>query len=163
MNKELEGREYIIPEDVKKHLYSQMSQQTADADGKQRAVNLVSTGKVTYGQLKRILHDMKYIDKIQEISKYNLYGGEPMERWGSTILNNDRDFVRDKKESKKNANSISSLDGERKNAFLTTHKKKDSILPPMNTIKSNSSQTSISPITSMGLFEEIEKIKKLMK
>lgn len=162
MNKELEDREYLIPDDVKKHLYSQMSQQTSDSDGKQRAVNLVSTGKVTYGQLKRILHDMKYIDKVNELTKYNLYGGEPLEKWGTTILNNDRDFVRNQKESRKTANNISALGGERKNAFITTHKKKESFLPPMNTIKSNSSKTSISPITSMGLFEEIEKIKKLM-
>lgn len=163
MNKDLENKEFIIPDDVKKHLYDQMSSQTSDAEGKQRAINLVSTGKVTYGQLKRILHDMKYMDKVNQVSKYNLYGGAPLEKWGTTILNNERTLLKNNKESRKNANSIGALNGIRKNAFITTHKKNTSSLPPINTIKSNSSKTSISPITSMGLFEEINKIKKLMK
>jgi hypothetical protein len=54
------------------------------------------------------------------------------------------------------------ITGERKNSHLKKHTKKFSFKIPVNLIKSNSNKSSISPITSLGLFEEIERIKKLM-
>lgn len=157
MNKDLKDREFLLPEDVKTHLRFQLSNQNGDTVGVQRARNLINDGKVTYGQLKRIIHDIKEIDKNIDVDKYNLYGGELMERWGNSILGGERDLIRTRKESKKRSDNISSITGERKNAFLTTHSKKQSFLPPTNMMKSNSDKNSISSLKLSQLFEEILK------
>ena len=58
---------------------------------------------------------------------------------------------------------MSSMTGERKNAYLKKHTKSDlSFKIPTNLIKSNSYKTSISPLIDMKLFEHIERIKKLL-
>ena len=66
-------------------------------------------------------------------------------------------------DDEKNADDISSMTGERKNSHLKKHTKNFSFKIPTNLIKSNSDKSSISPITSLGLFEEVDKIKKLIK
>jgi hypothetical protein len=154
MNKELEDRIYNIPDNIIEFL----SQQKSGQDGTIRNNNLINSKQVTYGQLKRILHDMKYMDKTRDIVKYNLYGGELMEKWGTTILNNDRGFVKSRKESRKNANDTGIIG--RQNGYLSSHTKKDNYTVPTNIMKSNSEKTSVS---SLGLTEEIKRIKKLMK
>jgi len=123
MNKELKGREYNLPPDIIKHLNSQLQISSTDTVGTNRAKELIQSGKVNYGQLKRILHDLKNVDKLSEPQKM---GG---------------------------------ISGERKNSFLKKHSKKPDFLPNLNFVKNNSFK---SPITSLGLFEEIERIKNLM-
>jgi hypothetical protein len=71
-------------------------------------------------------------------------------------------MIVNRKEGRKDADEMGAMTGERKNSFLKKHKKKPSMLPSLNLIKSNSHKSSISPITSLGLFEEINKIKKLI-
>jgi hypothetical protein len=51
---------------------------------------------------------------------------------------------------------------ERKNSHLKSHKKRFSFKIPTNLMKSNSHKTSVSPLTSLKLFEEVDKIKKLI-
>ena len=162
MNKQLVGREFILPEEVLKHLYSQLSQQTNDEEGMKRAKNLVNTGKVNYGQLNRILHDMKYMDKQKELPRYNLYGGDVFERWGTTILNNERSLIKNKKDSSQRADNMGAMNGLRQNSHLSKHTKKDNFNVPTNLMKSNSDKSSVSQISSVGIFEEITKIKKLI-
>lgn len=157
MNKDLKDREFLLPDNIKLHLQQQLSNKGADFEGIKRARNLLNDGKVNYGQLKRIVHDIKNIDKNKEFDKYNLYGGELMEKWGNTILDTERDFVKSRKESKKRSDVIGSITGERKNAFLSTHTKKQSMIPPLNPIKSNSEKSSVSSLKLAKLFEEIIK------
>jgi len=118
---------------------------------------------VTYGQLKRILHDMKYLDKKAEPTKYNLYGGQPMEDWGKSILKQYRDTIKNTKQSKKIADDMT---GDRKNAFNKTHTTSFSPKVGVNDVTkghekwSGASQFSAK---SMKLTESINRIKKLMK
>ena len=49
-----------------------------------------------------------------------------------------------------------------KNSHLKKHSKKPDFLPPLNMMKSNSHKSSISSIKLSGLFEQLERIKKLM-
>ena len=161
MNKELKGREYNLPPDVIKHLNSQLQISSSDTVGTNRAKELIQTGKVNYGQLKRILHDLKSVDKTKESQRYNLYGGDLMEKWASKFLKGERDLISNKKDSKMKSQNIAGT-GIEKNSHLKSHSKKPDWLPPTNLIKSNSHKSSISPITSMKLFEEVERIKKLM-
>jgi hypothetical protein len=102
------------------------------------------------------------MDKVNDKVKYDLVGGDLMDRWSKQHLQGERNLVSDRKDSRKNADEMSSITGERKNSHLKKHTKKDNFKIPTNLIKSNSHKTSISPITSLGLFEEIERMKKLM-
>ena len=159
MNNELKGREYNLPPDVIKHLNSQLQISSSDTVGTNRAKELIQTGKVNYGQLKRILHDLKSVDKTKESQRYNLYGGDLMEKWGWSVLGQDRNQITNRKEGRKKADEMGGITGERKNSFLKKHSKKPDWLPDMNLVKNNSFK---SPISSVGLFEEIERIKNLM-
>ena len=159
MNNELKGREYNLPPDVIKHLNSQLQISSSDTVGTNRAKELIQTGKVNYGQLKRILHDLKSVDKTKESQRYNLYGGDLMEKWGWSVLGQDRNQITNRKEGRKKADVMGGITGERKNSFLKKHSKKPDWLPDMNLVKNNSFK---SPISSVGLFEEIERIKNLM-
>lgn len=159
MNSELQGREYDLPLNLIQHLNVQLGASSDNTEGVNRAKNLIQSGKVNYGQLKRILHDLKSVDKSKDPKTYNLYGGEPMESFGWSVLGQDRDQITNRKEGRKKADEMGGITGERKNSFLKKHSKKPDFLPQLNMVKNNSFKT---PISSLGLFEQIERIKNLM-
>lgn len=163
MNKELKGRIFNIPQNILDKInHTIVGLNGQHINGVNRAKKLLSDKTVNYGQLKRIIHDIKNMDKVNDVIKYNLAGGDLMDEWSRKHLQGERDLISDRKDSRKNADEMSSITGERKNSHLKKHTKKDNFKIPTNLIKSNSHKTSISPITSLGLFEEIERIKKLM-
>ena len=163
MNKDLKDRVYKIPENILERISKTLMNLRGEyGEGKHRADKLMADRTVNYGQLKKIIHELKNIDKVKDRVRYNLYGGELMERWANTFLQGERDMVSNAKDSRKQADNIGGITGERSNSHLKKHKKKSSMLPPLNMMKSNSHKTSVSSLTSMKLFEEIEKIKKLM-
>jgi hypothetical protein len=163
MNKELKGRLFDVPQDILDKINHTITGLNGEnVRGIQRAKKILQDKKVKYGQLKRIIHDIQNMDKTNEKTKYDLCGGDLMEKWAMTFLKGERDLIKGNKESKKNADEMSGLTGQRKNGYLKSHTKRFSFKLPTNLIKSNSHKTSISPITSLGLFEEVEKIKKLI-
>lgn len=163
MNKELNGRVYDIPENIVERINQTLSKLGDQwSDGKQRAKNLLSTKKVNYGQLKRIIHDFKNIDKVNDKLKYDLYGGELMEKWANGFLNGERAQVKNKKMASHKINNLTGVNGVRKNPFLKKHEKAQSTKTPINILKSNSDETSVSPITSVGIFEEVNRIKQII-
>jgi len=163
MNKDLKHRIFDIPQNILDKInHTVIGLQGKNVHGIQRAKTLLNDKKVKYGQLKKIIHDIQNIDKINDRVRYDLYGGDLMEKWSQQFLDGERDLVSNRKDSKKNADSMGGITGQRKNSHLKKHSKKFSYKIPVNLIKSNSHKSSISPITSFGLFEEIEKIKKLI-
>jgi hypothetical protein len=163
MNKELKDRVFNIPQNILNHInHAVGGLMGKHVDGLMRAKKLLSDKTVTYGQLKRIIHDLQTIDKVNDRTKYNLAGGDLMNTWSKQFLQGERNLVSNAKDSRKRADEIGSITGERKNSHLSSHKKKDNFKLPTNTLKSNSDKTSVSSITPNGLFEEIEKIKKLI-
>ena len=130
--------------------------------GVQRAQKLLTDKTVKYGQLKRIIHDFQTMDKVAERIKYDLAGGDLMDRWSKQHLQGERDLVSNVKDARKRADEIGSIDGERKNSHLKKHTKNETLKIPTNLLKSNSHKSTISPIVSLGLFEQIEKFKKLI-
>lgn len=154
MNKDLKDRVFKIPDNIIIYLKSQISNNN-DVESTNRAKNLIQTGTVTYGQLKKIVHDIKYIDKNIDFKKYNLYGGELMEKWGNLTLNNERALIKQRKTSRKRSDDIGAITGERKNAFLQTHSKKSSNIPTLTSIKSNSNKNTASSLNLSKLFEEV--------
>lgn len=158
MNKELYGREFLLPDNIIQHIKTAISTY-GNIDGFNRANNLLNTGKVNYNQLKRILHDMKYMDKVNQQGTYNLYGGELLEKWGTALLYGERQQIKNRKQSYKRSEEISGI-GARNNAYLKSHSRNDlTTAPNTDFLKTNSEKNSVS---SLKLNEEINKIKRLM-
>ena len=163
MNQELKGKVYDIPKDILDKInHTVITLNGEHVDGIQRSKKLLIDKRVNYGQLKRIIHDLQKIDKVNDKLKYDLAGGDLMDRWSKQHLQGERDLISNRKDSRKRADEIGGITGERKNSHLKKHSKKPDFLPPTNLVKSNSHKSSISPIVSLGLFEQIEKIKKLI-
>jgi hypothetical protein len=164
MNSQLKDRVFNIRPDVLDFLKKQK-----DIPGLKRNKNLLEKGQVTYGQLKRILHDLKGINKFKELDKYNYYGGDLMKNWGIMTLTNERNLINNREESTRIANDIAGLNGDRKNPTIKRHRKNtlspkisvnDIVKPKSNSEKFTNS--SIFSAKSMKLFEQINRIKKLM-
>jgi nitrous oxide reductase len=163
MNRNLKDRVFDVPENIL-HKISQtvMHLNGNYAHGKDRAEKLLKDRKVKYGQLKKIIHELENMDKINDKLKYELAGGDLMKNWSKQHLQGERDMISNNKDSRKRADEIGAITGERKNSHLKSHSKKSSTFPSLNMMKSNSNKSSISPIISLGLFEQIEKFKKLI-
>lgn len=165
MNRELKDRIFDVPEEIIKKISDVLGNlKGEDVYGIDRASNLLLKKTVSYGQLKSIIHDLKTIDKEKESLKYELMGGILMDRWAKVFLDNERDFIKKKKDAKMKADQMGGIDGERGNAHIKKHKKNSDLNLVGNvSLKSNSDKNMISALTpSMKLFEEIDKIKKLM-
>lgn len=163
MNSQLKDNVYDIPNEVIEKINQALNSAPGnDAHGIKRAKTLCSEKKVTYGQLKRIIHDIKNLDKNTEQDRYNLYGGELMEKWANTFLDGERQLVRSKKLASHNLNNNTGMNGLRKNPFRKEGERKDGKKIYANMLKSNSEENSISSIKQTGLFEQVERIKKLM-
>jgi len=165
MNKELKDKIYEIPPLILSGIRNSLKKYPSDKDGVKRAKTLLS-GKVTYGQLKRILHDMKRFQKngsqdINEIGKFELAGGKPFESWGWATLNGDRDVIEFNKKMRKNADSMGGIEG-RRNAYNKKHKKNPNFNTPTTFLKSNSEKGFVTSLKTGKLFEEVERIKELM-
>lgn len=163
MNKDLKNRVFNIPQNILdkiNHTIKSLGGQ--HVHGVQRAKKLLMDKTVKYGQLKRIIHDFQNMDKIKDNVKYNLSGGDLMDKWSKQHLQGERNLVSNIKDARKRADEIGSIDGQRKNSHLKTHTKNDTFKVPTNLLKSNSHKNTISPISSLGLFEQIEKFKKLI-
>jgi hypothetical protein len=163
MNKDLKNRVFNIPQNILdkiNHTIKGLGGQ--HVHGVQRAKKLLTDKTVKYGQLKRIIHDFQSMDKVAERVKYDLSGGDLMEKWSKQHLQGERDLISNVKDARKRADEIGSISGERKNSHLKKHTKNDTFKIPTNLLKSNSHKSTISPITSLGLFEQIEKFKKLI-
>jgi hypothetical protein len=162
MNKELKNRDFDLPQDILDSInHTVVGLNGQNVHGVMRAKKLLSDKKVTYGQLKRIIHDIQNMDKINDKVRYNLAGGDLMDSWSKQYLQGERDLIQNRKEGRKQADDISSTTGERKNSFLKKHRKKSSWLPSFK-FNTNSEKNSISSIKLTGLFEQVERIKKLM-
>lgn len=163
MNKELKHRIFDIPQNILDKInHTVVGLNGEHINGIQRAKKLLNDKKVKYGQLKRIIHDIQNMDKVNDRIKYDLSGGELMERWAKQFLQSERDLISNRKDSRKRADDIGGITGERKNSHLKKHTKKFGFKIPLNLVKSNSDLNSISSIKLSGLFEQVNRIKKLM-
>ena len=163
MNKELKHRIFDIPQNILdkiNHTVTGLNGQ--NVHGVMRAKKLLTDKKVTYGQLKRIIHDIINMDKVADRVRYDLAGGDLMDIWSKQYLKGERDLIQNRKEGRKQADDISSTTGERKNSFLKKHTKRFGFKVPTNLVKSNSDLNSVSSLKVQSLFEQLDRIKKLM-
>jgi hypothetical protein len=160
MNKDLKNRVFKIPQDILIKINQTINGLNGqNVKGIQRSKKLLEDKTVKYNQLKKIIFDIRNMDKIKDKLRFDLCGGELMEKWALTFLNNERDLIKSNKKSKKESDETSGLTGQRKNSYLSSHTKRFNFKIPLNLMKSNSNKTSVS---SLKLFEELEKIKKLI-
>lgn len=163
MNKELKHRIFDIPQNILDKInHTVVGLNGEHVNGVQRAKKLLNDKKVKYGQLKRIIHDIQNMDKINNRIRYDLSGGELMERWAKQFLQGERDLISNRKDGRKRADDIGGMTGDRKNSHLKKHTKKFGFKIPLNLVKSNSDLNSTSSIKLTGLFEQVNRIKKLM-
>jgi hypothetical protein len=162
MNKDLKDNVYPIPDSILEKIERMIEKFGGEnVVGVDRARNLLNTRKISYSLLKKIIHDLNYMDKQKELIRYNLYGGDEMLNWGRTFLNGERNLIKNIKKGRQRANNY--IVG-RKNGFIQTHDKDDFRKAPVfDFLKSNSDKTSASSITIDKIFEEIEKIKNYLK
>jgi len=162
MNNQLKDRVFTIPDNVFNYINKVfMGLEDKSIDGTQRAKNLLRTKKVSYPQIKRIIHDLENMDNTS--LQYNLAGGDVMLDWGKNYLNGERQTIKNNKKSRKRADNIGQINDIRKNPYLSKHTKKSKdYTVPTNMLKSNSDKTSVSPISSLGIFEEVKRFKDLI-
>lgn len=162
MNSQLKDRIFKLPPNLITFLKDQ-----PEIEGLKRNKNLIEDGTVTYGQLKRILHDLKKMNKLTELQKYNYYGGDTMLNWGLNLLKNERGLINNREEATRIANDIAGLSGERKNPSIKRHRK-NTLSPKISVndiVKPNSekySNASMFSAKSLKLTEQIKRMKKLM-
>ena len=160
-NSKLKSRVFKLPDNIFDYIHKIFtSLEDKSVDGTQRAKNLLRTRNLSYAQIKRIIHDLESGDL--SLVQYNLAGGDLMLQWGKDFLNGERQLIKNNKKSKQRADSISQINDIRKNPFLSKHKKKTNYSIPRNMMKSNSDKTSVTPISSLGVFEEVKRIKDLL-
>ena len=163
MNKDLKDRIFNIPQNVLDKInHTVVGLNGQNVHGVMRAKKLLTDKKVTYGQLKRIIHDIINMDKVADRVRYDLAGGDLMDTWSKQYLQGERDLIQNRKEGRKQADDISSTTGERKNSFLKKHTKRFGFKVPTNLVKSNSDLNSVSSLKVQSLFEQLDRIKKLM-
>jgi DNA polymerase II small subunit/DNA polymerase delta subunit B len=103
MNKELKNRDFDLPQNILdkiNHTVNGLNGQ--NVHGVMRAKKLLTDKKVTYGQLKRIIHDIQGMDKVADRVRYDLAGGDLMDNWSKQYLQGERDLIQNRKEGRKN-------------------------------------------------------------
>lgn len=163
MNNQLKDKVFDVPQNILNFINHTIKTLNGEyVFGIERGKKILTDKTVTYGQLKRIIHDITKLDPVNDSTKYKLLGGDLMKVWSKQFLNGERSLISSRKDSKKQADNIGGITGQRANSHLKKHTKKVSYSIPTNIMKSNSEVNSISSLKSGKLFEEIEKIKKLI-
>lgn len=159
MNNSLKDNIYNVPENIIKYINNVLLKINGKyVNGVDRAKEIVKNKKVTYGQLKRIIHDLKYIDKNKEGLRYQLYGGDLMVSWSKNFLDGERNNVLNNKLSRKRSDEIGGFNSLRKNNFNKTHEKNT-----FTNINFKKNKSTVSSLIDNNLHEEINKIIKLLK
>ena len=150
MNSHLVNNVYDIPKEILDYISTTFSNLNGNyVDGCERAETLLNNKKVTYGQLKKIIHEMEHQIEYDS-TQYHLCGGDLMMEWSRNFLNGQRSLVKNKKDAKVRADQIGSNIRNVKDLNVDT--KKNTYVSPI-LIKSD----------SQSLSEQINKIKKLIK
>ena len=134
MNKELYGKTYEIPSDILSKLEPFKSEKTI--------ANLLSKGKITYQNIKKIIHDM-------ENGEHDKLGGSDFKSWLTQTLTSDKDRVHGSKEIRKN--------GGMENQFIKSHEKKN-----INVRPSQRHEKSLNKYDT-AVLESLQRINDIMK
>lgn len=116
-NSQLRGRDFVIPIGIKKQLQKTINNYKGNKDDKyfQHLTNITSSGKVDYGDMKKIKNFFDNFVGKPDAIEYQLNGGDAMKMWVNMTLGSATRQVRDIKQAKQSAGI--------KNAFIKPHNK----------------------------------------
>jgi len=149
MNSDLYNRTAKLPESLIKHLNDSFSTINVDSnvEGFKRNKELRETGTATYQQIKRIKNWFDSYSGNKEDAPFILNGGDRMNNWCDTVLNNWRESVKGGKQIKS--------DTGMQNAFIDDHSKEGGSINPGDSHKDGFSKHDASISESINRFKKI--------
>ena len=116
-NRELKGRKFPIPDNVRRILQKTLDNYNGDktVDGYKRLNNILSMDEIQYNEMKRIKNFFDNYNGTDKSSEYILNGGDAMKTWVNNTLYTATKAIDDFKKSKKQAGI--------NNAFIKPHEK----------------------------------------
>ena len=151
MNKDLKNDFYKLPDELLGYLTSTLKSTNKNVNGYERLSNLCKNKGVSYGQAKKIKHEM---ENGMEPDVYKLVGGDDLLKWIDDTLSTKRKVVDGIKRSKMNAGLP--------NQFKKPHFKNKSSNPSnVNIAKAQKSADEI--INNRTVYESISRIKDIIK
>lgn len=151
MNSDLKDDKYVIPDELRSTLSSRLNSMNKSDKGYSRCNTLLGDGHVTYSQAKKLKHEL---ENELDGNDYDNVGGDDMLTFLNSSLGNRRASVRGGKKNRMNAGM--------ENQFLKTHKK-DNSKNPTKVRKVKVSTKSDDIMNNRAIYEDIAKIKKLIK
>lgn len=155
MNKDLYGKEIILPEKILNHLHSSFTDAKGASEsneGYKRNKELRNNGKITYQSLKRIKNWFDNFNGHPNDLSYKLNGGDYMKNWIDQQLQSMRGNVYNTKKNKSDAGM--------ENQFISPHNK-DNINNLNRPSKSHSKNDMID--YDVAVTESLKRINNLIK
>ena len=151
MNQDLKNDKYVIPDELRSILTSNLSSMGKSDKGYSRCSTLLDNGHVTYSQAKKFKNELE--NELEGVD-YDNVGGDDMLSFLDMSLNGRRDSVKGGKKSRMNSGM--------ENQFLKTHTK-DNSKNPTKVRKVKVATKSDDIINNRAIYEDIARINKLIK
>ena len=151
MNQDLEHDKYVLPDELKDQLSVNLNGMGSGDKGYSRIQTVLGDGYLTYGQAKKFKHEL---ENELDGDDYENVCGDDMLLFIDNCLGKRRDSVERGKTSRMNAGM--------ENQFKKTHTK-DKSKNPTNVRQVKVAKKSEDILTNRAVYEEIAKIKKLLK
>jgi len=153
VNKNLYGKQFAIPEDVRKHLqsmYAKHSNNSETNEGLKRNRQLQNASSLSYSQAKRIKNFFDTYKGDTNSAEYNLNGGQKMKSFVESILSGARRGIESTQSTKRDTGM--QMDRE----YLS--QPADMNISPSNTHKSTTEKNLNEEIT-----DNLKRINEIMK
>lgn len=151
MNKDLKNDKYSLPDELKEKLSNIFNTLSPSQKGYKRCKNLMDNPELTYSQAKKFKHELE--NDLEE-NDYEVVGGDDMLEFINNSLNGRRDSIYHSKKIRQNSGQ--------ENVFKKTHTKDKSKNPTkVRKIKISSKSDDIN--NNRAIYEEIDRIKQLLK
>ena len=151
MNSDLKDDKYVIPDELRSTLSSRLKSMNKSDKGYSRCNTLLSDGNVTYSQAKKLKHEL---ENELDGNDYDNVGGDDMLTFLDSSLGNRRNSVKGGKKNRMNAGM--------ENQFLKSHTK-DNSKNPTKVRKVKVAKKSDDIMNNRAIYEDIARIKKLIK
>ena len=151
MNKDLKNDIYSLPDGLVEKLTSIFTNLKPKQKGYERCKNLVDNPKLTHSQAKKFKHEL---ENDLEDTDYDVVGGDDRLDFINNSLEGRRDIVHHSKKIRQNAGQ--------ENVFKKTHTK-DKTKNPTKVRKIKISSKSDDINNNRAIYEEIDRIKQLLK
>ena len=151
MNKDLKNDKYKVPTELLELLNNNLVSLSSGDKGFDRCSDITQKGYLTYPQAKKFKHEL---ENELEDNDYEVVGGDSMLEFINDTLTQRRDGIHKSKKIRQNS-------GE-ENVFKKTHTK-DKSKNPSRVSKIKVAKNSDDILNNRAVYEEIDRIKQLIK